>query len=492
MNNLTRLALAITLTWTSGCADDSPVGGGGAGGAGGSGSQLTWETCYESYECTSVDVPLDHDDPAGESLSIRVIRIRATGERHGVMFANQGGPGSPSVAWMAGIYPAAKILLPQTAEHYDVIAFDWRGVGESSPITCDVTAADALLRQLPLRPSTSEELAGYQQFFEGYHTGCTDDFGGALLASMSTENAARDMEVIREALGEDTIDYLGFSYGGYLGAVYASLFPSRLRSFVLDSPPHPTTDFRYEIESLAASVEQHYQDFFAWCGAAAAVDCPFHGGEGAAAVETAFEELMAGLELQPLATMNGDVTRVMAGKAIYVRIGDGQWEAVAADLASAETGDGTGLHNAAEKWFGTSSHETDTQVIYCLDRSSGQLSPAEFWELVAELEATVAPHVAYDASAHWGACVDWPYETTPITVSAKTAPAMIVIGGPNDPWTPLSEAEATVEALGNGSHLLLGDVVGHVQTDKSPCVRSVIDPFLVDAEAPVDVAACSN
>lgn len=477
-------ALAVGLGSVA-CSDNAPTGDAGAGDGG---SGVAWTACHDDYECATIPVPIDYDDPASGMVGLRVMRARASGERRGVLLVNQGGPGDPTVAWLVDFYPlAAGVFFPLTTEHFDVIAVDWRGVGESEQIQCDFAAADATFRQLPLHPAPGAERDAYADLFARYQSSCTDGHGGALVSRMGTEHAARDMDRVRQALGEDQISFLGMSYGGYLGAVYASLFPDRVRAFVLDSPASPSPDILMDVTSWATAIEPHYQAFFEQCGADPG--CVFHGGEGADAVALAYDGVLADLESSGgIAVGASTLTRSDAGKAIYPMAIGGDVDALAADLHDLEAGDGEALLARANGWYAGSRPDLlDTQVIICLDRAESSDGTDPFWDHLGALESGAAPHVAFDISAYWGMCRDWPVQRPAVAVSAPSAPPLLVVAGNTDIWAPRAYAEATVAALSNGSYLLIGDGPGHVQSTQlttSMCAAHAVDQFLLDPSAP--------
>lgn len=370
-----------------------------------------------------------------------------------------------------------------------------RGVGESEQVQCDISAADAAFRALPLHPDSVIDKQAYVDVFGQFQSSCSDNHGGALFRRMGTEYAARDMDRVREALGEQAISFLGMSYGGYLGAVYASLFPDRVRAFVLDSPASPTPDVLVDVEAWATRIEPHYQEFFTACGAD--TTCPFHGGEGADAVALAYETLLSSLEAdEGLAVGSRTLTRSDAGKAIYGWVLGDDVRGLGSALHDLETGDGAALLAAADGWYAGSGPELfDNQVIYCLDRSPRSVGTDPFWEALADLESDGAPHVAFDVANYWGVCRDWPSDRPTIPISAPTAPALLVLAGNTDIWAPRPYAEATVSALGNGSHLLIGDHAGHVQSaalTASMCAAHAVDAFIDDPNTPPATTDCTQ
>lgn len=456
---------------------------------------LEWTECHGGYECTTVTVPIDGGDPGSDTIELRVLRAAATGERRGALLVNQGGPGESTVAWLAGFHPiASSLLFPSVAQHFDFIAVDWRGVGESEQIQCDITDADANFRSLPLHPGTGADQQAYDDLFAEYHDSCNDGHDGALFQRMSTEDAARDLERVREALGESQISFLGMSYGGYLGAVYASLFPDRVRAFVLDSPASPTPDLLTDVGSWATHIEPLYEAFFIACGADPT--CTFHGGEGVEAVTTAYETLLSDLEAAGgIAVGNRTLTRSDVGKAIYPKITGGAFTQAASALRDLEQGDGAALLDAADAWYAGSGPDLfDTQVIFCLDRSAASTDSAPFWEQLAVLESGDAPHIAFDIAGYWGVCRDWPVQRDTVPISAPSAPPVLVLAGEADIWAPRAYAEATVGALANDSYLVIGDGPDHVQSTQvtpSMCASAAVEAFIEDPSIPPQITDCN-
>ena len=191
---------------------------------------IDWAPCGEEAECGLVEVPLDHADPSGPTIDIAVSRIPATDptRRRGVMLLNNGGPGLGALE--------SRFLLAQ--ERYDQIGFDPRGVGESTPLPCSREAAEAI-DLLPSPPRTAEERQAWADAAATLEASCR---AGApdLLDHVGSVAVAKDMDLIRQALGEERISFYGASYGSFLGAVYADLFPDRVDKFILDGPLDPS------------------------------------------------------------------------------------------------------------------------------------------------------------------------------------------------------------------------------------------------------------
>jgi pimeloyl-ACP methyl ester carboxylesterase len=196
---------------------------------------VEWAFCEgsDSYECATVTVPLDYRRPRGETIELALLKDPAADPdaRLGTLVVNPGGPGVPGTSYAA---QAGLAFTDPVLDHYDVVGFDPRGVGESSPIDClPDDELDAYVASDPA-PDNAAEQEEYLQWLGDFGTGCNQE-SGAVAAHVSTVEAARDMDIIRAALGESTLDYFGASYGTKLGATYADLFPDKVGRFVLDA-----------------------------------------------------------------------------------------------------------------------------------------------------------------------------------------------------------------------------------------------------------------
>ena len=217
------------------------------------------ETGEPRFQCALLTVPLDYADPAGETIEIAVSRLPADdpAERRGVLLSNPGGPGQ------SGLFdPLGEPYSPEVRARYDLIGFDPRGIGFSAPVTCDLAPEDLnILRFLPY-PDEDANIDENVAYSQRAAAGCAASETADLLPHITTANTARDMDMIRAALGEQKINYYGTSYGTYLGAVYEELYPQRSDRFILDSVVHPRRIWR--------------STFYAWGPGAEVALVPFY------------------------------------------------------------------------------------------------------------------------------------------------------------------------------------------------------------------------
>jgi pimeloyl-ACP methyl ester carboxylesterase len=254
-----------------------------------------WKRCDADspaeFQCATIKVPLDYRAPAGKRIELAISRIRSTspGKRHGVLFSNPGGPGGQGLYMPLDL----KEVLPESAQRkYDLIGFDPRGVGRSSPVSCDLKPEE----ENWLRPYKEETSAKDVAWAREVADKCREKAGGTL-AHITTRNTARDMDLIRAILGKKKISYLGYSYGTYLGAVYTQLFPGRADRFVLDSAVDPARAWRGMIQWWAEGAEPAFDRWTEW---AAQRSEKYDLGDTPKEVDRTFWDLVAQADEKPI------------------------------------------------------------------------------------------------------------------------------------------------------------------------------------------------
>jgi pimeloyl-ACP methyl ester carboxylesterase len=471
---------------TGGCGEDVEPPG------------IAWEDCFDGYRCATIDVPLDHSDPEGATIGVRVLRSPAAcpSMREGVLTFNLGGPGGLAIAAGVSILPTLQTIAPRLRRLFDVVFVDPRGIGESTPLDCVPDAwLDGVRTSVPLEPDTDDEWAALAAALDELAVGCEAAEPSGLLSHMSTEDVARDLDLVRERLGYETWDYIGVSYGTVLGATYATLFPDRIRAFVLDSSMILGADVFETYRAAEEAYDVELGRFFEACGADPT--CAFHGGEGAEAVAAAYDALEATIAGGALSVGGRTLGTIDLAAAVSNTLRFAELESLEALLAAAEDGDGTMLAAQADVFF---------------DRGPGGYANA-FEALVAVVQAdnlcpegldldalrarwtdaqTFAPRVGVLHHFLAAPCVQWraPRSTPPLAISAPTAPPLLVLGGRHDPATPIARGEALRAALGNGSHFIAFEGAGHGYLSYSQCVRDAELGFLDDPTTPPGVTSC--
>ena len=263
-------------------------------------SAITWGSCAPpptgipdaGQQCGTVSVPLNYKDPSGRKINVAVSRIPAADPAHrrGVLLVNPGGPGGSGLD-LPRIFT---ILLPQSVLNtYDLVGFDPRGVGQSTPVSCGMTAAESQQAYVPLTQNNSFNDTASLMHTVADKCAATS---GDILPYITTANTARDMDQIRSALGESKISYFGYSYGTYLGSVYASLYPNQTDRFVLDSSINPGWVWRDQFRAWGPGGAVRFPDFLNF---AASQDDAYHLGSTPAAVHNTYNDLVARLDQHP-------------------------------------------------------------------------------------------------------------------------------------------------------------------------------------------------
>ena len=444
--------------------------------------QLAWTDC-DGFECASLEVPVDYADPDGGTLAISVLRSPSTGEARGALVVNPGGPGSSGVDYARA---ASAVVTDEVRDSFDVVGFDPRGVGGSAPVDC---ASDAEFDRLisvdgtPDTPAEVTELERASAILE-----CTSPVEG-LLEHMSTADAARDLDVLRAALGQDRLDYLGVSYGTHLGATYSALFPDRVGRFVLDGPLPADLDAEDLTLGQALGFEDALARFVEYC--ADAGGCPLGDDPDAGLVR--LRALLDDLDAMPAPTSDPDrpLTEASATYAILMslyRVGDRPRLLDA--LASLAAGDGTPLQLMLDERVGRqpdgSYRDNAFDAFYaisCRDREA----PTDFPASVERLSAAAPVLGEYLA---WGnlPCAGSEVEEPPVPVSAP--PAMLVVATTHDPATPFAWAEVLVAQLGDAV-LLVREGDGHTAyREGSACIDETVDAFFLDGTLPEPGTVC--
>jgi pimeloyl-ACP methyl ester carboxylesterase len=458
--------------------------------------RLDWKPCDNGFQCARLVVPFDYGKPGGRRFSLPVIKLPASGpaKRVGALVVNPGGPGGSGVEYALGArneFPAALLA------RFDIIGFDPRGVGGSEPAVHCMTGPD-LDKYFATNdaPASAAQLAQVVAQAKLYASRCEQN-SAALLPYVGTRDAARDMDLLRAALGEPRLSYLGKSYGTYLGAWYAQLFPGRVRALVLDGAVDPAASSLEEDLTQAQGFEVALRSFAATCLKMAS--CPLgHGGSVAAAVARV-QGLITRAYNVPLANQlnNGQVAsggELLEGvaSALYSR---SFWGYLRTGLANAFAGDGTVLIELANLLLerdkhGNYSNLSDANIaINCLDRPSPRSLAT--WQATASTAAKAAP--LFGAPTVWGGlpCAYWPVPSYPLPrIRAAGAPPILVVGTLRDPATPYRWARALAGDLASG--VLLGwNGDGHTAYGQgSSCVDTIVNDYLFSLSVPRSGRVC--
>ncbi|GAA2464075.1 alpha/beta hydrolase [Agromyces soli] len=456
---------------------------------------LEWKGCGEKLECSTAKAPLDWDDPAAGEIELALVRHRATGERIGSLLVNPGGPGASGVDLVSDSLDFA--VGQPLQERFDIVGFDPRGVGQSSSVVCyDAAGMDEALFTIPPGERGSPEwIAASSKNFEDFGAACAENTG-ELLGYVDTVSAARDLDLLRAVLGDTKLNYLGYSYGTFLGATFAGLYPDKVGRLVLDGAIDPAASEFEVSKAQAVGFEQALRAYMADCQSSA--DCPFSGDVDAGMAEVG--ALAASLDASPLRGSDGRMvgadtylTAIIA--ALYspdswtylsqmfdsVMLGDADMALTLADFYYGRNPDGTYSDNSTEAF----------RAINCLDYplrdGEGDLQ-AEAAEITAAAPV-IGPYWGYDTG---GGCELWPVQgdATRAAIHAEGADPILVIGTTGDPATPYEWAVSLAEQLDSGV-LVSYEGEGHTAYNKSnACVNDAVEQYFIDGTVPASDPKC--
>jgi pimeloyl-ACP methyl ester carboxylesterase len=467
--------------------------------------RATFTPCEGDYECATIEVPVDYANPDGPKLALALLRAPASdpGSRLGSVVVNPGGPGAAFVERLATTYPVLSAGFAEATRRFDVVTFDWRGIGRSAPVSaaCADDAALDRLRAVDLTlrsPNAKEATLGAR---DALFASCAAHGDPRLLAAMNTENAACDLDRIREVFGEEKFNYLGFSYGTWLGAIYATLFPARVRALALDSATVLAVDLETDIAEQARSLEHGFDRFFDACARDAA--CPLRGAGAAAAdpqaVTARLDALLTKLETAgPLPAGGRALSIVDMQFALADSLREADFAKLGAALAAAEGGDASLLLARADAATGRGpdGHYDSSVVgllaIACLDQPLGSSNTLDAFQAFAETLRATYPHGTRAAMLPWALCTAWPFHRSQarVAINAASAPKALVVSGRYDPITSYDQGTELVGLLANGSYFVTYEGDGHAAALHSACVRDQVTAFLVDPSRPPPKASC--
>jgi pimeloyl-ACP methyl ester carboxylesterase len=455
--------------------------------------QLEWASCHDDYECTTLDVPLDYAVSDGEAIELAVLRRRAAGDdRIGSLVVNPGGPGASGTE-----YARSSPVNDDVAERFDIIGFDPRGVGESAPIDClDDAALDDFI-ETDGSPDDPAEITQLQEQASSFIAGCTER-SDEMLPHVGTADVARDLDILRAALGDEVLNYRGASYGTDIGAQYAELFPDRVGRLVLDGAIDPTLTGEEFLLGQAGGAERALTAYLEAC--AADGDCPL--GQSAAEARSTLVDLLAVIDAAPLPTDDDGrpLTQSLAVLGIVLPLylsPDEGYLLLNLALERALAGDGSALLFLADQYLkrnpdGTYDGNLNEAgpAVNCVDRS-WEKDVAAIESAIAALEQT---SVVFGPYLGWSGlvCAQWPVPAaSPAPVTAAGAAPILVVGTTGDLATPYEWAEALAGQLDSGV-LLTYEGSGHTAYRMgSECIDDAVDAYLIDGTVPEDGLRCT-
>lgn len=467
--------------------------GGGSSGDGFAGS-LEWEECEDEdllaagVECATFAVPLDWSDTSGETIDLGLVRIPAGGESRGILLANPGGPGASGIDFVVGY--GTTMVSDLGLGEYDIVGFDPRGTGRSAPLRCvDDADLDTWL-YLDDTPDDETEQALFDEYDGFFEEKCAEVYGDDL-RHYSTEATARDMDAIRAASGFDEIAYYGISYGTYLGGVYATLFPERVGAMLLDAAFDPAGDTPEQSRTTQIiGFEKALDNWAEWCESSDA--CAYRSRD----VLADWDDLVERLDAEPFETdgrtVNDNLLGTATASALY---SESSWGQLGAALAAAEKGDGAGLLALADSYNDRAddgTYDAQPQAFQVISCASGfyDEDPADPEALLADLR-TKAPRLSADWTVDdltGTGCEGLTEDAEIIELSYDGDAPIVVVGGENDPATPIRWAEEMAASLGAPLVRYTGE--GHGFALDSLCVADVALSLFADGTLPDDETVC--
>jgi pimeloyl-ACP methyl ester carboxylesterase len=457
--------------------------------------ELSWSTCYDNFECADLDVPIDYEKISTGTFKIALLRYAAQepSRRIGSLIVNPGGPGASGVDYA---YNAEYIFSPDITDRYDIVGFDPRGVSRSAPITCyndqETDANYASDSKLDTAAEFKQAIADTKVFLQK----CFNK--NEHLTAFSTANAARDMDILRQALGDKKLNYMGKSYGTYMGSLYATLFPNKIGRVVLDGAVDPTISNLEQTKTQALGFDNALKAFLTNC--LSRKDCPLHGNLQQATDQ--LTNIWQHAATNPLPLSNKKDRRTVTESLLVIGTASALydsaegWPDLRKAISEAIAGNGDAYIQLADLYTGRQSdgtypnNEFDSgAIISCLDFAVNR-SPQEIRKdaaAVAKVAPIFGPYIAYGGLT----CT---YFTTPKPVEVKktkTNAPIVIIGTTGDPATPYEWAKGLAKLLPNSDLLtFVGD--GHTgQGRGNACIDDAVDAYFLRGILPAANLRCT-
>ncbi|MFD9880036.1 alpha/beta hydrolase [Streptomyces alboflavus] len=469
--------------------------------------KLRWRDCgVPGFQCATMKAPLDYAKPDAGDVKLAVSRKRATGGaagkggRIGSLLVNPGGPGGSAVGYLQSY--AALGYPEKVRARYDMVAVDPRGVARSEPVTCLDDRQMSAYTQTDATPDDRREIDGLAASYKKFAAGCKQR-SGKLLGHVSTVETARDMDILRAALGDKKLTYVGASYGTFLGATYAGLFPDRVGRLVLDGAMDPSLPARRMNRDQTAGFETAFQSFAKDC--VRQRDCPL-GTKNAADAGKRLKGFFADLDRTPLPVGDtGPADGRTLGEAlattgvIAAMYDETSWPQLRDALTAAmKDKDGSMLLALSDSYYERDGDGSYSNLMYantavnCLDLPPSFTSPEDVQKALPDFEKA-SP--VFGEGLAWSAlnCTYWPTKATgkPHRIEAKGADPIIVVGTTRDPATPYRWAKALASQL-TSARLLTYEGDGHTAYGRgSRCVDDTINTYLLTGRAPQKDKRCT-
>ncbi|MBU8864706.1 MULTISPECIES: alpha/beta hydrolase [Paenarthrobacter] len=453
---------------------------------------VKWSSCEDGFQCAEVKVPLDYGKPDSADITLSAIKLPSTGTKKGSILVNPGGPGGSGVDFVKDA--GNTHFTEKLRANYDMVGFDPRGVKRSAPVTCLSDAERDAAREKVFRKDTDQGLAAALAFNKSLAEKCVEKTG-PVLEHIDTVSAAKDLDVLRAVVNDAKLNYLGYSYGTFLGSTYASLFPENVGHLVLDGAVDPSISNEELTAGQAKAFEKALRTYVDDC--LRQKGCPLSGSVDNGVQE--IRDLINAVDQNPQTAKDGRlVTGTEFVNGLFLPLYDNQsWPALTQALDSAFSGDVSQMMRIADLGADREANGTYSsnsafafQAINCLDYpmvSDTAGMRAEEVRLKQE-SPTFGAFFAYGGVT----CKDWPYKNTrtPAPVDYTGSAPIVVIGTTGDPATPLEWAQSLRKQLENAA-LVTWEGEGHTAYGRSnSCVSTAVDDYFVDGKLPQDGLQC--
>ncbi len=462
---------------------------------------VKWTACrgHTKFRCAWIPVPIDYAKPSLGTIELAVVMLPSPSKKPlGDLFMNPGGPGGSGVDFLeqsASAYPAA------LRAKFNIVSWDPRGVERSDPVTCVNANEMRVLTQITPQPSTPSQIAQVVKVTKQFVTDCEAHTSRLLLENVGTRTTVEDLDRLRADLGQSKLDYLGFSYGTYIGELYAEKYPTHIRAMVLDGAIDPSLSTTVKDREQALGFEDDLHAFFHWCDANRTCHQRLPGG-AAASYDKLFAKFETGWTITAhFLSLYGGTQPVTLGVALLGVIStlysNEAWPNLGLAIDRGLHGNGDLLAELAYSYEGlqqngTFTNEEESNVaINCVDEP-GPKALSSYEQLAKQL-AVVAPD--FGASEAWGTltCAYWPVapQGSPGAIHAPGTPPILVVGSTGDPATPYVWAKAVASQLDNAV-LLTRTGTGHTGYFSSSCIRGFVDRYLQTVAVPPTGTVCPS
>lgn len=449
---------------------------------------LEWTDCGENLQCATLLAPLDYSRPqetaGGARISVVRHRALSSKKRIGSLVVNPGGPG------FGGTYlarAARGIYGADILQAFDIVGFDPRGTGDTVPAIDCISDYDPYFAP-DSAVDTPEGLQDAIGLAAAFKNEC-EERSGDILPFITTEDSARDIDLLRRALGEETISYLGFSYGSELGAAWATLFPDTVRAAVFDGAADPNASGMQSILDQAAGFERALNSFLDHCRSS----CGFPAG---ADPGIRLDEILARIDANEYPTVTGRprLSMSIAYSAVFQALySTTLWPKLDSALIEADRGKGAIMLELYDDYYqrrpnGTYPNDLEAFIAITCTEDRGPYTLEEVQRFDDEVRAA-APRLHPAFLGNVG-CIPWAGRAQePVSVTGTDAVPILVIGTTNDPATPLASTKRMAEAM-KRSVLLTVEGDGHTAYVRNKCTRKVVGDYLVGLKTPKPGTVC--